>query len=182
VQGDARDSDSTASELHAYAEAGHAVMSYLLKQGQATEFVPLSRSDMLPPFPGVKLTPHGAEWGRLTANLGSMMTTAQVVLAGWVVLNEKFEADKILDLKSPLVQGALYKMTAYAEEYVSDDDFEKRDRAAMNWLNEMHATVRKHIQASWSAVESLAQQLIRDPRDLSEAEAFAVIDAAIQQE
>lgn len=169
-------------EQYAYTEAGHALIYYLLRTGKITHFVPRDPSSMLPPFPGVKVTPHSPEWGGTTMSLGSLMTAAQVLLGGWVAFDEYQALPKGLDLKAIRVRRALGFLTGYAEEYVSDTDFAARDKAAMEWLDEMAKRVRNQLTGSWRAVEALANALIKEKRDLSEQEVFTIIEAALKTE
>ena len=155
-------------------------MYFLLKTGAATE-VPYSKGLMLPPFPGVKAIAHDRDWGHVTGNLGSMMTGAQVLLAGRIALSLKQDDANELNMKAELVRRAFRLITAYAQEYVSDTDFDESNRAAVAWLNDMHQTVRQHIQANWRAVEALAQKIYKDQVSLNEVEAFAFIEEALKK-
>lgn len=168
-------------EEHSHYEAGQAVMYYLLDSGKALDFVPLDRSIMQPPFPGVRAEPHGMEWGALTGNLGSMLTGAQVLLAGWIAQHEQPGSTRDLDPKAIRVRRARHLLTAYAEEYVSDDDLALRDRAAGEWLAQMHETVRGHIHAAWPAVVALAGAIRAGSETLDKARAYALIKTALKR-
>lgn len=168
-------------EEHSTYEAGHAVMYYLLDEGKATDFVPLDRSIMQPPFPGVRAEPHSMEWGALTGNLGSMLTGAQVLLAGWIAQHEPPDSTRDLDLKAIRVRRARHLLTAYAEEYVSDDDLALRDRAAAEWLTQMHETVRGHIHAAWPAVVALADTIRTQGKTLDKQQVYALIRTTLRR-
>ncbi|MCS7070798.1 MAG: hypothetical protein NZM00_04780 [Anaerolinea sp.] len=170
-------------EEHSYAEAGRAVMYYLLDTGLATEFIPRDRSMMLPPFPGVRARPHSMDWGQDTLNLGSMMTAAQVLLAGWVARHEQPGHARDLDLTAIDIRRAEQMTTGYAEEYVSDSDFAERDAAARRWLLQMHDIVRAHLHAHWRAVEvlALAIRVGGDDRTLDRDRVYTLIRLALGQ-
>ncbi|MGQ9909714.1 MAG: hypothetical protein ACUVS2_12855 [Candidatus Flexifilum sp.] len=176
-------SESLSLDEHSHAEAGRAVMYYLLDVGLADEFVPRERSMMLPPFPGVRAQPHSMDWGQETFNLGSMITAAQILLAGWVARHEPPGRARDLDLDAIDVRRAELMITGYAEEYVSDSDFTRRDAAARRWLLKLHETVRAHLHAHWRAVETLALAIRVGGTDLAldRDRVYALIRLALGQ-
>lgn len=161
-------------EFHAYQEAGHSVMSFLIRNGYTNEFVPVDRSLILPEFEHVSIDEESADWGEITRGLGSLLTTPQVLLAGCVA--EDIRSNSQNDGINPddqLVKRALHLIEAYVEEMTRD--YEVRDRESPRILKEMHKYVARQLRQYWVAVIAVADALLLR-RTLSETEVFKIID------
>jgi hypothetical protein len=167
-------------ENRAYREAGHAVMSYLIREGYTDKFLPLDRSLMLPAFSCVAIEGESADWSKLTFSLGSLITVSQVLLAGCLAERIKGATGDIQPPHDvPLVKQASHLIGSYIEEYGGDElSFTERDRQADEMLGEMLAYVNEIIHTYWDAVEALASALQENKR-LTEAGAFEVIKEAL---
>ncbi|MBN1935493.1 MAG: hypothetical protein JW934_12570 [Anaerolineae bacterium] len=170
-------------EQCAYREAGHAVMSYLIRGGFIEEFVPIYRSLILPKFDKVAIEGPSADWAKATLGLGSLMTVPQVLLAGhWAAQIMCNEGNDNISSNSPLTQRALQFVTSYIEEYGGHDmSFAERDEQAQKTFSKMFVYVGENVQTYWASIESLAKALLRD-KVLTEEQAFSVIEADISEE
>ena len=126
-------------EHHAFREAGHAVMSFLIRKGYTDRFVPLDRSLMLAPFQFIALESPSANWDELTYSLGSLITTAQVLSAGYLAECIQYQiVDPVFPPKDTAVQTALHLTSAYIEEYGGDRmTMKERDTQALQLFREM---------------------------------------------
>ena len=80
-------------EPRAYREAGHATMSYLIRNGFIENYVPLyDRWLILPEFSAVSIEGPSADWNKPTFSLGSLLPSVQVELAGHVAEQIKFDS------------------------------------------------------------------------------------------
>jgi hypothetical protein len=166
-----------ALEVRAWREAGHAVMSFLIRQGFTDKYVPLDRSLILPAFKTVAIEGASADWAELTVSLGSLVTVAQVLLAGYVVQQIKYNVDEELSPQdSTLVQRARHLLGAYLEEY-GDDNPSARDQHAAGWLAEIADYVKEQLLAHWVSVEALAQALL-EFKVLSEDKVCEIIEGS----
>ena len=165
------------SDHIAYQQAGHAVMSYLIRNGFTDKFVPISRSDCLPGFEHVTIEGKTTDWTKITSNLGSLVTVSQVLLAGYVSETIKYE---LSPRKSKLVEEAQAWLGAYVEEYYTDNSKEKQ-RYTTIFLMEVFAYVKENIQAHWACVDALANALLQQ-KTLSEEKAFGIIEEVIPED
>ena len=163
-------------ERRAYREAGHAVMSYLLRQGFANQFVPIGRSLMLPAFRQVSIVGQSGNWAETTFSLGSFITVPQVLIAGPVAEHIQYKIqDETLLRTSKQMSRAWGLLEGYYEEY-------RGDRTGIPvLLTDMIHYVDELLREHWASVEALAQALLQK-KLLSEAEAFAVIEKEIRIE
>lgn len=171
-------------EGRAYREAGHATMSFLIRKGFVERFVPVDRSLMLPEFAIVSIEGQGVDWGEITRGLGSLMTVPMVLLAGCLAEQIKYPSHQSghLPLDDPLVKKALHLITAYIEEYGSDQmSFAERDTEAGKTLAEMSGYVADILRMHWASVESLASALLQN-KMLRKSEAFELIEKEITDE
>jgi hypothetical protein len=168
-------------EQRAYREAGHAVMSYLIRGGFTDQHIPIDRSLILPPFKRVAIEGTSGDWGEITPGLGSLITAPQVLIAGVAVDQIQGRPVNLEMLRSsPQVEKAFDLLGSYIEEY-GEENGRERDRQAWEWLGEMYVYVVEMLQIYWSCVEALAKALL-EYKGLSEARAFEVIEKAIHPE
>jgi len=157
-------------------------MSYLIREGYTDKFIPLDRSLVFPQFSTVAIEGESADWGKLTLSLGSLVTVPQVLLAG--CLAELIKGGTESGMPShelPLVRHASHLIGSYIEEYGGKDlSFAERDRRADEVLKEMLEYVRQNLDASWEAVEALADALEKNKR-LTETRAFEIIEEALSR-
>ena len=164
-------------ERRAYQEAGHAVMSYLIRQGFTDKFVPFDRSLILPAFERVAIEGPSVDWGKITFGLGSLITASQVLLAGYAAERIKYDIrGDVLPQDLALVKRAEHLTAAYIEEYAGDSvrAMKKRDRRATQMVRKMLNFVEKTLRTYWVSVEVLANALLQY-RSVTEAEAFEII-------
>lgn len=168
-------------EARAYREAGHTVMSYLIRKGLTDQYVPRDRSLILPAFETVAIEGKSANWAELTYGLGSLVTVTQVLLAGYIVLQIKYTIhEEISPQSSPLVQRAWRLLGAYLEEYGTDNP-SIRDQRATKWLPQIAAYVEEQLRTHWVSVDALAKALLKF-KALSEEQAFEVIEINIPKD
>lgn len=168
-------------ELCAYREAGHAVMSYLIRKGFTDKYVPIGRSLILPAFEQVAIESESANWAEITHGLGSLVTVPQVLLAGYVALQIKYNIHEEISLRdSPLVKRAWHLLGAYLEEY-GEDNPSARDERATEWLQEIAGYVEEKLRAHWVSVEALATALL-EFKVLAEDKAFEIIEKDIPKD
>ena len=174
---------SDSIERLAYREAGHAVMSYLIRKGFTEKYVPVDRSLILPAFKEVALSGEGADWGEITSGLGSLITTAQVLLAGNASEQLKFSTSK--DTSAPeaaLVKQAEHLTAAYIEEYAGEGiGLSERDARTKELLQEISKFVDETLHIYWTSVEALATALL-ERTSLLEDEAFGIIERYIPED
>src|SRR6266545_4571794 len=152
---------SDSSEHSAYREAGLAVMSYLIRNGFTNKYLPIGRSDCLPPFEQVTIEGESLAWTKITPNLGSLVTVAQVLLAGYVAETIKYNIlEDLSSRNSNLMKEARGWLNAYVEEYYTDD-FIKKHRYTTSLLREVFAYVKENIQKYWASVDRLAIALLQ---------------------
>jgi hypothetical protein len=170
-------------ERRAYQEAGHTVMSYLIRQGFTNKFVPIDRSLILPEFERVAIEGQSADWAKTTFGLGSLITASQVLLAGYAAERIKYNIrEDSLPRNSASVKRAEHLTAAYIEEYAGDGlSASKRDRRAAQLVREMFDFVEKTLRTYWVSVEALANALLQR-KSLTEAEAFEVIEKDIPED
>jgi hypothetical protein len=172
---------SGSSEHRAYQEAGHAVMSYLIRKGFTDKYVPVDRSLILPEFKQVTIEGESANWAETTFGLGSLVTVPQVLLAGYTAVRIKYNVtEDISPEKSTLIERAWDLLGGYIEEYGTDNPAE-RDKQATKWLNEMYDYVEEKLRAHWVSVNALANALLQQ-KTLSEGEAFEIIEQDIPED
>jgi hypothetical protein len=150
----------------AYREAGHATMYCLLSKGIAAKHVPYSRSDMLPVVEKVSIIELGNRWGGFTANLGSMITVAQVLLAGYVAQRIKFpdtmsHNDHPLIAKPQSLLSAEHFISAYLDEYARDLSIEENAKATNENIENLTQYVEQQLIHNWSTVEKLVDNLLK---------------------
>jgi ATP-dependent Zn protease len=170
-------------ERLAYQEAGHAVMSYLIRKGFTEKYVPIDRSLILPTFKKVAINGESADWGEITFGLGSLITTAQVLLAGNASEQIKFGTRN--DMPAPeaaSVKRAEHLTAAYIEEYAGEGmGFSERDERTNELVHEMSKFVDEILRTHWASVEALATALL-EHRSLSENQAFGIIERDIPED
>jgi len=162
----------------AYREAGYAVLSYLIRHGFTTKYVPIGRLDCLPPFEQVTIEGESPDWTKVTSNLCSLVTVPQVLLAGYVAETIKHDIlEDISPRKSKLIEEAESWLGAYVDEYYTGD-FIKRRRDTKNLLMKIFGYVKETIQTHWASVDTLANALVQQ-KTLSEEKAFELIERDI---
>jgi hypothetical protein len=157
--------DDTPIVRIAYREAGHATMYCLLSKGIAAKYVPISRSDMLPVVEEVSIIESGNRWGGFTGNLGSLVPSAQVLLAGYIAQRIKFpntlsHHDHPLIAKPQSLLRAEDLVTSYLSGYT---DFTVSELAEdiNEWLENLTQYVEQQLLDNWSTVEKLAENLLK---------------------
>jgi ATP-dependent Zn protease len=172
---------SNSLENRAYQEAGHAVMSFLIRKGFTDKYIPISREDILPDFKQVTIEGKSADWATITSNLGSLMTVPQVLIAGHVAESIKYNFVKeISPRKSRLIKSARNLIEGYIQEYATDEFFKKRNLTT-NYLKEVYAYVEENLRTHWTSVDTLANALLQH-RTLSEEKAFEIIERDVPEE
>ncbi len=192
---------SVSTDRRAYREAGHAVMSYLVRNGFTDKYVPLVRSGILPAFEKVAIEGESANWAKRTPGLGSLITVPQVLLAGYLaeaikygnheavsprtglkallaaLIPDNFLGYKAVTGSSLLVDMAHKLLGGYLSEY----DYLYPDARSSEWLQEMMAFVEETLRKYWVSVESLATALLQ-VKTLSEEQSFVIIRTHISDE
>ena len=168
-------------EALGYQQAGHAVMSYIIRCGLSLndEWRPIDLSLVLPPFHQVSIEGPTGDWGETTFSLGSLVTAPQVLLAG--VAAQQLYQGQITDTVPPdldIARKARNLLGGYLSEYSEDTPYTEREKLSMEWLQQIFDHVKFHVQTFWPTVTALASQLI-EHKSLTEAEAFEVIETTL---
>ncbi len=173
--------DENAKAYRLYREAGHATMYYLLIQGISNEYVPLGKDNMLASLVevSVETEEHRMVWDLMTPNLGSMMTNAQVLLAGRIAERIKFPESPEPTKYWNIIQRANHLIAAYLEEYLGDNTeaLRERDRLTPEWMQKFSVYVEQEIRLYWSHVEALVTRLQQDGT-LTKEQVFEVLQKA----
>ena len=140
-------------------------MYCLLSRGIATKYVPYSRSDMLASVETVSIIELHNRWASLTANLGSMITSAQVLLAGYVAQRIRFpdtlsHHDHPLVAKPKSLLWAEHNVSAYLDEYARDLSVSENAKATSEMVEQLTQYVEQQLIDNWTIVEKLANNLI----------------------
>jgi hypothetical protein len=168
-------------EQRAFREAGHAVMSYLIRKGFTEKYVPVDRSLILPAFEQVAIEGDSAPWAKITFGLGSFVTVAQVLLAGYAAEKIKLAIHEEPDPdRSVLVFIARGLLGGYLSEYNDDTPYPEHYKRSLEWLKEILGYVEDRLQLYWESVEALAEALLHF-KVLSEAQAFQIIEQKIPE-
>jgi hypothetical protein len=170
-------------EHRAFREAGQAMMSFLIRKGYTDRFVPLDRSLILAPFQFIALESPSTSWDELTYSLGSLITTAQVLSAGYLAERIQYQiVDLAFPPKDSAVQTALHLTSAYVEEYGGDRmTMTERDTKALQLFRELFDYVDERLHSYWICVDTLAKELL-DMKVLSEENVFAIIEQSIPED
>jgi hypothetical protein len=170
-------SSAESLEHRAFREAGHAVMSCLIRTGSTDRFVPFDRSLILAPFQLITLESPKASWDELTGSLGSLIATAQVLSAGYLAERIQYQlVDSTFPPQDSAVQTALHLIGAYIEHFGGDSmTMTQRDIQALQLFRDLFDYVEERLHSFWTCVDILAKQLL-DAKILSEADVFATIE------
>jgi hypothetical protein len=162
-------------EQRAYRAAGHQLMDYLLRHGQAKRFLPMDRAAMLPDRRHITVNGDGTHWAERTAATGSLLTVPQVLLAGVAAERRKFSpADRPWEAPSPWVDKARTMLIAYCEPNSSAEAPDAARIKTDSLLTAMQADVARQVRRRWRAVERVAKALIQR-RTLEIAEADELV-------
>jgi hypothetical protein len=174
---DVTTSPAQSLEHRAFREAGHAVMSCLIRKGYTDRFVPFDRSLILAPFQPITLESTPTSWNELTGSLGSLITTAQVLSAGYLAERIQSQvADSAFPPQDSAVQTALHLVGAYIEHYGGDSmTITQRDIQALQLFRDLFDYVEERLHSFWTCVDILAKQLL-DAKIVSEEAVFATIE------
>jgi hypothetical protein len=149
-------------ERRAYRAAGHHLMDYLLRHGQARRFLPMDRAAMLPARRHITVNGEGTHWAERTAATGSLLTVPQVLLAGVAAERRKFSPDgKPWETPSPWVDKARTLLVAYCEPSRTGAAPDAATAKADALLKAMQSDAARLVRRRWRAVQWLAEALIR---------------------
>lgn len=169
------------TQQHAYCEAGHAVMSYLVRyMGVANSLFrfPVQKEDQLHlavSFEMLSLE-NKYNWQKQTHSLRDFTIIPLILLAGTIAEQNIVNPDeKKLDLSLPLVQDALNLCAGYFYEYnedLSEGDAQGYALQSLLMISEVAAT---QMIAYWDAVDRVAKSLIEN-KTLSERQVFGIVN------
>lgn len=175
-------SKSLPLEHRAYREAGHAVMSYLIRKGFIEKYVPVDRSLILPEFQQIAIEGESAPWAKTTFGLGSLVTVPQVLLGGYAAERIRYAInEEVAPNRSVLVDIAHELLGGYLSEYNEGIPYRKLDKRSWEWVKELLDYVEERLRVYWGGVVALAEALLQD-KVLTEAQAFQIIEQKIPEE
>ncbi len=175
-------------ERLAYRQAGHAVMSGLIRQGYIWKDG-VDRSGTLYAWKKVTIVGEvpSQAWERIrSGSLASLPNTAYVLLAGYVAQRIKYgEQNNDLFLDNPLVKTAKWYLYRYLDEYAGDTQADyvripesKRENDATEWLSKAFEDVNHYLQNYWLSVETLVNALLHH-KTLSDTQVFEILEKTL---
>ena len=160
----------------AYHEAGHAVMSYLLREGHTNkQTIPLDE------FEKVAIQGEMQDWGKTTVSLDSWISAAQALLAGHISEKIKYGGldDVLYGDSAQDLSAAKHLIASFIEEMTRDSEAVRKQTPKSL---ELHATLAETgLRCHWLAVEALAQALLKR-KILTGKKAVKIIKVAIARQ
>src|SRR5260221_2411612 len=161
-------------EARALREAGHAVMSYLIRAGLTEKYVPVDRSLILPAFKQVSIEGPSAEWDATTIGLGSFVTVPQVLMAGDAALRIKYNLQEAISRQtSPELDKAWHFLAGYISEVI-DERLSIVHPKTDELFGEIYPYVEVQLKRFWACVEVLSTALLVS-KTVTEGDAFSLI-------
>jgi|GEM_PF-4627264 len=169
----------------AYQVAGHTAMYYLLSKGLAMKYAPVGKDGMLVPIETISRDMNSRIWDEITTNLGSIVTSAQLLMAGHAAEYHYLMTLDNLPKKPSKYQGSLMSraflsLDGYLEEYAGHSaDPSEVTKHARKWGKEVYAYIEEEFEAYWEQIDALAAQL-EQTESMSMSDAFEILEKPTQ--